>query len=330
MTDNTTRRDFVKGTALLSATALGLGGQPAAGDAATGPAVKPSISQKDTLPMGKIGKVSLSRLILGGNIMTAYSHSRDLHYVPDLMRRYHTPDKILETLSIAESHGINAMVMPVGHVGGLLRRYREEIGGKMRWIMLACPNPNEPGKELEGFRRGIEDEGADMMYIHGDPGLALIRAGRIDLFKKALEFIKERDIPAGVSTHSLEVIEACEKANLDVDFYLKTFHTSNYATAPRPGEPGSSASPQNDGSYDNSWCRNAQEVSDYMKTLKKPWMAFKVMAAGAIPPREAFQHAFANGADFVLAGMFDWQIAEDVQIANEVISTVKRLYPWRA
>ena len=27
------------------------------------------------------------------------------------------------------------------------------------------------------------------------------------------------------------------------------------------------------------------------------------MAAGAIPPRAAFRHAFAGGADFVLAGM---------------------------
>ena len=50
--------------------------------------------------MGKIGNVSVSRLILGGNIMTAYSHSRDLHYVGALMTRHHTPEKILETLRI--------------------------------------------------------------------------------------------------------------------------------------------------------------------------------------------------------------------------------------
>jgi len=32
----------------------------------------------------------------------------------------------------------------------------------------------------------------------------------------------------------------------------------------------------------------------------------------------------------VLAGMFDWQIAEDVAIAREVLANVKRPYPWRA
>ena len=280
--------------------------------------------------MGKIAGVSLSRLILGGNIMTAYSHSRDLRYVSDLMRRYHTPEKILETLRIAEAHGINAMVMPVGHMGGLLRKYRNEMGGNMKWIMFTCPNPADPAHELDGFKRGIEEEGADIMYIHGDPGYNLIKQGKIDSFKRAVDYVKDRELPVGVSAHYLEVIQACEKANLNVDFYLKTFHTNQYASAPRPGDPGSPSSNRNDGGYDNSWCRDPKEVSDYMKSINKPWIAFKVMAAGAIPPRDGIQHAFAHGADFVLAGMFDWQVAEDVKIANEVLAKVERPYAWRA
>ena len=67
-----------------------------------------------------------------------------------------------------------------------------------------------------------------------------------------------------------------------------------------------------------------------MKTVNKPWIAFKVMAAGAIPPRKAFRHAFDSGADFVLAGMFDFQVAADVQIAKEALANAKRTRPWRA
>ena len=323
------RRDFVKESVLLSAgAALGLGGAgPSTSQAAAN--TQPAITAKETLPMGKIGKLSISRLILGGNIMTAYSHSRDLRYVGDLMGRYHTPEKILETIRLAEEHGINALVVPFRHISNVLRRYRQELGGKMNFIMFGCPNPADPEHELDGFQDGL-DKGADIMYIHGDPGYQLIKQGKIDSFKRAVDFVKAHDMAVGVSAHYLEVIQACEKARLDVDFYLKTFHTNQYASAPRPGDPGSSTSDRNDGAYDNSWCRNPQEAADYMKTLNKPWVAFKVMAAGAIPPAAGFEHAFAHGADFVLAGMFDWQIAEDVKIARDVIAKVQRPYPWRA
>ena len=57
-----------------------------------------------------------------------------------------------------------------------------------------------------------------------------------------------------------------------------------------------------------------------MKTVEKPWIAFKVMAAGAIPPKDAFRYAFDNGADHILAGMFDFEIAEDVELAKAAIA----------
>ena len=57
------------------------------------------------------------------------------------------------------------------------------------------------------------------------------------------------------------------------------------------------------------------------------------LAAGALQPRQAFPYAFNSGADFILVGMFDWQIEEDAKLARRVVGIVastgsKRTRPW--
>ena len=58
-----------------------------------------------------------------------------------------------------------------------------------------------------------------------------------------------------------------------------------------------------------------------MNSLDEPWIAFKILAAGAIHPDNAFRYAFENGADFICVGMYDFQIVEDSnpnQLRNEI------------
>ncbi|HUT32439.1 MAG TPA: hypothetical protein VNE39_03080 [Planctomycetota bacterium] len=306
------RRAFVGGSLAASAgAAIGLG----AGSAAAGEA--PPAAAKKLLPTGKIGKLEITRLILGGNLLGRYTHARDLRFVLKLIKEYNTDEKILQTLAAAEANGINTVSVHVSpSTRSLLKEHREKRGGKLQWILYATSNI----EDMAGYSRDVQqmaDDGAEAIYVWGVHCDALVAKGKLDVIAKAVELIKANGVPAGVCAHDLRVVQECEKAKLPVDFYVKTFHHLNYPSAKMD--------------FDSIWCRKPEEVAEFMATVEKPWIAYKVMAAGAIPPKDAFRHAFEGGADFLFAGMFDFDIPEDVRIARDVLaSQPKRSRPWRA
>lgn len=318
------RRSFVKG-ALAASTGIACG-LPASGTLLADTA-KPQPAPGAGLPRGKIGRLEVSRLLLGGNLLTHYTHSRDLRYVYNLAAKYNTDEKILETLAVAEANGVNTLVIhDPEHAMTLLKRYRKERGGKIQWIICTTA-PVEP--DMEKYRHAVErlvKDGADAIYLWGVHSDALVNASRMELVAQAVDVTRSLGVPAGVGAHSLEVIQQCERHGVKAEFYIKTFHHHNYPSGPKPEQL---AAPYNE--FPGYWCKSPTETAEFMKSVSKPWIAFKVMAAGAIPPADAFKYAFTHGADFVLAGMFDFEIAEDVRIASETLAALAdRTRPWRA
>ncbi|OHB61974.1 MAG: hypothetical protein A2Y76_13765 [Planctomycetes bacterium RBG_13_60_9] len=111
-----------------------------------------------------------------------------------------------------------------------------------------------------------------------------------------------------------------EKAGVGLDFYMKTFHSDNYWSATPRAERPAQGLPR----HDNMWCTWPEKTIEFMATVKKPWIAFKVLAAGAIHPREGFRFAFENGADFINVGMFDFQVREDAILTQQIITDVNQ------
>jgi len=325
------RRRFIKESLLTSvggALAMQVGGhRVSAQDVTKKSTTAPNQpAPKDVLPAGKIGNLHISRLLLGGNLLTHFTHSRDLRYVYNLTAHYNTEEKIFETMALAEAHGVDTLVIHTAPgVMSMLKKYRYERGGKMKWII--CPTaPIDAQLKAYGKQvRQIIEEGTDAIYLWGVHGDNLVSQGKVDLIAKAVEVAKDYGVPSGVGAHDLRVIIECEKNKIPADFYIKTFHHHNYPSGPKPNELTSVTR-----EIPGYWCKNPQKVIDFMKGVEKPWIAFKVMAAGAIPPENAFQYVFENGADHILAGMFDFEIAEDALIASRVLTKVKRTRPWRS
>ncbi|MBX7255947.1 MAG: hypothetical protein K1Y02_06265 [Candidatus Hydrogenedentes bacterium] len=320
MAHQTDRRTFMKG-AIMAPAAMAMAMQ------AEGEAKAPQDSGATaTLPQGRIGNMQVSRILLGGNLLTHFTHSRDLKYVYNLAAHYNTDDKILETLAVAERNGINTLVIhTVPEILAVLKKYRVEMGGKMQYII--CPTA-PVGNDLSEYANQVKslvDDKVDAIYLWGVHADKLVAEGRMDALARLVDMVKEHGIPSGVGSHDTNVVVECEKNKINTDFYIKTFHHHKYPTGPKPHELTEACN-----EIPGYWCKNPQETSEVMASVEKPWIAFKVMAAGAIPPESAFQYAFKNGADHVLAGMFDFEIADDVKIANDILANLERERPWRS
>jgi len=259
---------------------------------------------KGQVPHGRIGKLDVSRMIMGGNLIGGWAHARDLLYADRLVKAYHTDAKVFETLRLAEKCGINTFLTNP-QLARVINAYWRREGGTIQFIS-DCGYKNDL---LAGARLSI-DVGAAACYTHGGISDALVKEGKVEPIGRAVDFIRQNGLAAGIGAHKLETVQACVSAGISPDFWVKTLHHCNYWSARKDVE------------NDNIWCVNPEETVAFMSALPQPWIAYKVLAAGAIHPNEGFTFAFRNGADFICVGMYDFQIVEDVNVALSALGVV--------
>lgn len=269
-----------------------------------------------SMPKGKIGNLEISRLICGGNLISGFAHSRDLIYVSELLRNYFTDEKIIETFQRCEENGINTAILRLDQETiRITERLYKERGSALQWIAQIKPRE----RDLFSDADLAVEHGAAAVYIQGETGDRFHELGWMDKIGEIVEHIKGLGVPAGVGAHKIEVPIACVEKGIKPDFYMKTFNSKSYWSA--------GPTPRND----SVWEETPEQTAEFFKTQTTPWIAFKVLGAGAIQPKEGFQYAFENGADFICVGMFDFQVKEDAAIAVETLALLTdRARPWCA
>ena len=326
-----TRRDAIRN--LISVPFLGLMGWGAVStnkkygiDALSGATIqidrKALGELKGKLPTGKLGDHEISRLIMGGNLIGGWAHSRDLVYVSSLFKAYNTEKKIYETLILGEDAGINTINIGFP-TNALMAKYKRNTGSRIKVISQVAPNI-EKSDYFEQINKAI-DFGADILQVQGNWCDWLVRDRKPEVIQAMIEKIRSQGITAGLACHTIDSLIYCEERGIVPDYYMITMHHDNYWSAhPRenrvPFEVDGEKYLDHNRFHDNIFCLYPDRTIEFVNRSKIPVVGFKVLAAGAITPEDGFKWAIENGADFVCTGMFDFQIIKDINIFLDVMA----------
>jgi hypothetical protein len=306
LTSESSRRDFLQQAACAAAAVPALA-VPAASAAAA------------LLPTIALGPHRVTRLIIGGNPIYGYSHFNKL--LSQHQTAWHTPERVVHLLKHCEQHGLNTWQNSYApRTLSDLDQYRA-AGGTMHWLCLGKPDwDQKPENIADAARRkpiGIAP--------HGALAERLRRENKLHVLADILKRIRDQGVLVGLSGHNPTLIEMAEEKGWDVDYYMCALY---YLTRTReeyqqllgkelplgeiylPGDP--------------------QRMFKVIKAVRKPCLAYKVLAAGRrigspAEVRQCFETAFAGikATDAVIIGMyleFNDQVAEDAVIVREICS----------
>ncbi|MBN1669573.1 MAG: hypothetical protein JXR37_00970 [Kiritimatiellae bacterium] len=222
-----------------------------------------------------IGKARVSRLCIGGNPFSGFSHQNPARSKD--MTAYYTPEKIVDALRLAEEAGLNTCFMRTDdHIFGIVRKYRE-AGVTLQWFAQVSQEKNDPDSWRKWLNGAIA-LGATGTYIHGGIVDFWYANGQFDNFREALDTMREGGVVAGFAGHKPQAHEWI-RDNLQVDFQMCSYYNptdrSKHAAHIETGEKWED--------------EDRQRMIATIQTIKTPVVHYKVLAAGNKPIEPSFE-----------------------------------------
>ncbi|MBN1249535.1 MAG: hypothetical protein JXC32_17875 [Anaerolineae bacterium] len=244
----------------------------------------------------QIGTVTVSKLILGGNPFSGFSHqnpARDREMV-----EWYSTARIKETMREAEALGINTFLGRADrHVRRTLQEYWFE-GGKIQWFAQTAPEFSS----LSGNIAGAVSTGAKAVYLHGGQMDFLLAQNQLDVAVEAIRQIKAAGVAAGVAGHNPRV-HLWANEHLDLDFHMCSYYN------PTPRDKNAEHVHGATEVFDDA---DRAAMTDIIPELLAPVIHYKIFAAGRKNPKDAFAYVAQHlrPQDAVCIGVFTKDKAE--------------------
>lgn len=279
------RREFLK-----TGAAAAVAGAAGAAVGAKGLAAASRQVGPDILPSIKLGTLEVSRLILGSNPFWGYSHKSA--QLDAEMRAWHTDERISQILDEAADCGITAVVSPPDERWRKLWAKYTDQNGKLKIWISQCHGPAD--KMLAEIDRSV-GAGAKAIFIQGARVEEQVGAGDYERLRIWVDQVRRKGMPVGVAAHWPEIHPELQRRGFPVDFYFQCMYnaskTSDYSAAER---------------------KLAEAI---VIQLKKPVIAYKILAAGRLQPSEGFEQAFNNirRKDGVCVGIYAQKAIDQIR-----------------
>jgi hypothetical protein len=257
------------------------------------------------LPSVDFCGLTVTRLILGANPFGGFSHQtpeRDHE-----MRAYYTVERIKETWALAEAAGYNTMITnnESPHIVQAVREYLGE-GGRLQWIaqvnIRAKPNMAEAVAE-------VAEMGCKALYLHGAQTDDAYSRQDAAMLREWVALAHDHGLPAGVAGHAPQAHLWVDSLNL-VDFHAVCFFNCGSVHT---------------GGGEKFRLSDVAVAVDVIRRIQKPCIAYKIMGAGRIDARMAFEYALESikPGDVVNVGMHrgdrDGMLAENAAMVSEML-----------
>ena len=257
------------------------------------------------LPTVEFCGLEVTRLIIGANPFGGFSHqSKERN---EEMIAYYTPERIKETWARAEAAGINTMITnnETPHVIDTVREYLAD-GGPLQWI--AQVSASKAPSMFDAIDKAV-DIGCKALYFHGGHADRLYAEKDVDTMRTWVEHAHKRGVPAGIAGHIPEVHLWFDSQDV-VDFHAVCFFRCGSL---------------HDGKGLKFSLEDFPHAAECTRTIQKPCIGYKIMAAGRIDAHMAFRYAFEHikPTDVVNVGMHrgdkDDIVEENVKLVRQVL-----------
>lgn len=255
------------------------------------------------LPTVAFCGLNVTRLIIGANPFGGFSHqnkTRDAQMVA-----YHTQERIVETWGRAEAAGINTFITnnESPNVVAAVRQYLPS--GKMQWIaQVNCKSSDLMPQAIEE----VVKIGCSAMYFHGwhvDNAYSEKNAKRIRDWCKCAQAL---GVPVGVAGHAPEAHLWVDSLDC-TDFHAVCCFNCGSLHA---------------GKGEKFQLGDIAKAMAAIQRIQKPCIAYKIMGAGRIDAKMAFEYAFENikPSDVVNVGMHRGDIDDIVERNAEMVRQI--------